>query len=410
LPQNQQVNKLLYNSQTNTGWQFHGVLLAAGYAGRSQRLPNNYMKQENMNINNRFAYIIFTISLIWLFSQHCAACTTFLLARDGNYMVGKNHDWMVDDGLIIINKRGMLKTAGYGKKVKGQPAVWTSKYGSVTFNQYGRELPSGGMNETGLVVEEMTLVSTRYSEPDSRPAIIALQWIQYQLDNFSTVEEVIASDSMVRIVPGMGAGLHYFCTDNKGDSVIIEFLKGKLVYHTKDTLRFNVLTNSTYKDSVSFFESHENGDNYPMPIGNASSARFIRAASMVEKYNSESSIPMIDYAFDILSNVSQGLPTKWSIVYDLKNFRIYFQTYGNPKRRFFDFHSFELSCATPVKLLDINESLKGDVTNYFKDYTRQMNYNLIRNAFKKTTVFNDMPEQALKRLARYPESNLCTTP
>ncbi len=360
-------------------------------------------------MNNRFVYMVFTILLAGLVSHPGGACTTFLLARDGNLVVGKNHDWMVGDGLVIVNKRGMSKTAGYGKQVKGRPAVWTSKYGSVTFNQYGRELPSGGMNETGLVVEEMTLVATRYSEPDSRPAIIALQWIQYQLDNFSTVEEIIASNSKVRIAPGMGEGLHYFCTDSKGDSVVIEFLNGKLVYHTKDTLRFKVLTNNTYKDSVMFYENNEKkGKRYPMPTGNASSSRFLRAASMAEKYKTDPSKPVIDYAFDILSNVSQGIPTKWRIVYDLNNFRVYFQTYGNPQRRFFDFQSFDLSCENPIKVLDINANFKGDVTNHFKDYTRQINYDLIRNSFKKTTVFNDMPEETLKRLARYPESNLCT--
>ncbi len=362
-----------------------------------------------MNMKSRFIYMGFTILLVGLISQPCAACTTFLLSHDGNSVVGKNHDWMVDDGLVIVNKRGMSKTAGYGKNVKGRPAVWTSKYGSVTFNQYGRELPSGGMNETGLVVEEMTLTETQYSKPDSRPAIIALQWIQYQLDNFSTVEEIIASDSKVRIAPGREAGLHYFCADSKGGRAVIEFLNGKLVYHTKDTLRFNVLTNNTYRDSIMFFENNEKqGKQYPMQTGNASSSRFLRAASMVEKYKFKISKPMIDYAFDILSNVSQGISTKWSIVYDLKNFRIYFQTYGNPKRRFFDFHSFDLSCGKPIKILNINANFNGNVTNHFQDYTRQFNYDLIRNSFKKTTGVNDIPEEVLKRLARYPETNLCT--
>ena len=44
------------------------------------------------------------------------------------------------------------------RKAKGTPASWVSKYGSVTFNQYGRELPTGGMNEAGLVVETIERV------------------------------------------------------------------------------------------------------------------------------------------------------------------------------------------------------------------------------------------------------------
>jgi choloylglycine hydrolase len=33
----------------------------------------------------------------------------------------------------------------------GKTISWISKYGSITFNQYGREFPTGGMNEKGLV-------------------------------------------------------------------------------------------------------------------------------------------------------------------------------------------------------------------------------------------------------------------
>ena len=57
--------------------------------------------------------------------------------------------------------------------------AWTSKYGSATFNQYGREFPMGGMNEAGLVVESMMLFETEYPLPDTRSGIDPTQWIQY---------------------------------------------------------------------------------------------------------------------------------------------------------------------------------------------------------------------------------------
>ena len=65
----------------------------------------------------------------------------------------------------------------------GNTISWVSQYGSITFNQYGKEFPTGGMNEKGLVVELMWLDGTIYPQPDERPAIGVLQWIQYQLDN-----------------------------------------------------------------------------------------------------------------------------------------------------------------------------------------------------------------------------------
>jgi len=71
------------------------------------------------------------------------ACTTFCYQDGGALVFGKNYDWNVEDGLVVVNKRGVVKTA----MIERGPATWTSKYGSVTFNQYGREFPSGGINE-----------------------------------------------------------------------------------------------------------------------------------------------------------------------------------------------------------------------------------------------------------------------
>ena len=84
-----------------------------------------------------------------------------------------------------------------------KPASWVSRYGSVTFNQYGREFPNGGMNEAGLVVELMWLDDTTYPATDGRPALDCLEWIQYQLDTAATL-----SDHRLRLrrVPGDRSG------------------------------------------------------------------------------------------------------------------------------------------------------------------------------------------------------------
>ncbi len=115
---------------------------------------------------------------------------------------------MTDEGLVFINKRGVLKTANAaGRDDFKRPAKWISKYGSISFNQHGRELPLGGMNEAGLVVESLVLKETNYPAPDSRPSISILQWVQYQLDTNSTIQEVIESSSQLRIPqPRSGIG------------------------------------------------------------------------------------------------------------------------------------------------------------------------------------------------------------
>ena len=48
---------------------------------------------------------------VLLLVEPSAACTSFCL-RDGEGLVfGKNYDWHLDDGLIVVNKRGVAKRA-----------------------------------------------------------------------------------------------------------------------------------------------------------------------------------------------------------------------------------------------------------------------------------------------------------
>ena len=69
------------------------------------------------------------------------ACTTYDLQQGEEHFVGRNYDWSVGDGLVIINKRGMSKTAMTIENETGTPANWKARFGSITFNQFGREFP-----------------------------------------------------------------------------------------------------------------------------------------------------------------------------------------------------------------------------------------------------------------------------
>src|SRR5436305_3006577 len=97
--------------------------------------------------------VLSILSLVCLLVNPALACTTFCLKNRGEVLFGGNYDWDIGDGLVFVNKRGVAKTAA--DVDSPNPAKWVSEYGSVTFNQYGRENPMGGMNEAGLVVEVM---------------------------------------------------------------------------------------------------------------------------------------------------------------------------------------------------------------------------------------------------------------
>ena len=111
------------------------------------------------------------VLLILLFAgiDRSNACTTFFVHLNGKMVFGHNYDWMADEGMVCSNQRGLAKTSM--KMPDGNTISWTSRYGSITFNQYGKEFPTGGMNENGLVVELMWLDATVYPGPDDRPSI-----------------------------------------------------------------------------------------------------------------------------------------------------------------------------------------------------------------------------------------------
>ena len=131
-------------------------------------------------------YSILLLLMFLLAGIKGKTCTTFCIKDSNNLIFGRNLDFDAGYGHIIINKRNVKKSALIRPPEK--PIEWISKYGSITFNQIG-ELPYGGINEKGLVIEQMWLDETTYPEIDSRFGLSELQWIQYQLDNSSTVNE-----------------------------------------------------------------------------------------------------------------------------------------------------------------------------------------------------------------------------
>lgn len=346
--------------------------------------------------------IVFTILLVFsIFSNQALACTTFCLKNKGEVLFGKNYDWNIGDGLILVNKRGVDKEGADEKNA----AKWLSKYGNVTFNQYGRENPSGGMNEAGLVIELMWLDDSVYPKEDKRPAVDVLEWIQYNLDNYATVDEVIKNANNIRITSNVK--LHYLVNDKAGNTATIEFLDGIFVPHAGDKLPVPTLTNDTYDRSLEFAKKPDAAK----AKGSGSLERFARAAEKTKEFDKKprSEKEAVDYAFETLANVAQPNYTQWSIVYDQKRGKIYFRSLQSPEIKSIDTRAFDFACGSTVKMFDINTNLSGDVTSLFKDYTRAANRALIERSFNGTDFLKSTPAIVRNALAAYPEDFNCAT-
>jgi hypothetical protein len=113
--------------------------------------------------------------------------------------------------------------------------------------------------------------------------------------------------------------------------------------------------------------------------------------------------PAVDYAFQVLQDVVQYASENtalWSIVYDSANKRIHFRSWNNDQIRWFDFSALDFSCTTPVKVLDINADLSGDVSNSFVDYTKEIDLEMLN--------FSGLPQEEIDYRASYPDTTVCT--
>ncbi len=326
------------------------------------------------------------------------ACTTFCLERNGNIVFGKNYDFGIGSGMLVLNKRGVSKLSQVG--APDHPARWVSRYGSLTFNQFGREFPSGGMNEAGLVVELMWLDAARYPKADARPAVGVLEWIQYQLDNFSTAAEVVENAERVRIASR--TPLHYLVGDHSGGCASVEFLEGRLVAHTGAAMPARALTNDTYESSLAFLRERERSGARELPAGAGSLERFVRAATLLRAAERASTkAPAVEEAFRILGSAANPSRTQWSIAYDLKGLRVHFRTRANPKIRTVALASFDLSCRTPVRVSDVDADPK------FADYSSRANRASIERAYRGVDFLRDTPSSELDATAAYPDTTSC---
>ena len=370
-------------------------------------------------MNIRFLRISLVILTVFSYSP-AFPCTTFVLRQGNSIVFGRNLDWVSGTGLVIVNPRNLAKVALVDSSQR--PMRWVSKFGSVTFNQIGRDLPFGGMNETGLVVEHMTLDQTEYPARDSRYAIGAFQWIQFQLDNYSTVDEVISSDTLLRIEDS-GSRIHFLVSDRFGNAAVIEFLGGKMVYHEGPTLPVAALANSTYDESIECYNSHSNTSMNP------SLEHFCTAAGGTAHPVISTNDSTIDYAFQLLRSVSQSLATKWSIVYDVSSMRVYFKVFETPtivgeKKIFFkqppydpatkivNLKDLDFGCSEGAKVFDLNDERDKDVDAYFVNYTTDINKEFITKAFtfyKGWGLNIELKPGELDYLAKYPESFKCVT-
>ena len=331
-----------------------------------------------MNISDRrlrraFPAAASALVLLLLLAPSVSACSIFSFTRSGHTVYGRNLDWPNPfPGAVIVNPRGLVKSilpwsGSWPAPYDGQPVKWVSRYGSIAFTCYGRDFIEGGMNEAGLVVDEASLTAG-YPPVDGRPGVSCAQWIQYQLDSYGTVEEVLEHLDDLR--PD-GEGWHYLIADAGGECAVIEYEKGNPLVYRGDEVECCALTNTRYRRALNQLPLDAAfGGDIDMGAGTDSYGRFVRVAALMRDYDADSDGAPPEYAFRILDEVS-CYDTIRSVVYDVGGMRVWWRTPGNQAVRWLDFS--DLDPGYPVMMLDVEEGGPGDVSGMLVDYSVDAN-------------------------------------
>lgn len=100
-----------------------------------------------------------------------------------------------------------------------------------------------------------------------------------------------------------------------------------------------------------------------------------------------------------MDKVAQGNYTKWSIVYDISNKKIYFKTADNKNIKSFSFAQFDLSCKQPSKMFNMTQEAKGDISKSFilpdKKIKQKILHQAVTESNQQVTISKKEEEELL---------------
>lgn len=312
-------------------------------------------------------------------------CSTIIFDVGRRKCLAQNYDYLLDHGLVAINLRDTNKSNGDATVEKG--LEWVVKYGSISFNQFSLEMPVSGMNEAGLAIALMWHEEGEFGIDEDYLRLNSLQWIQYQLDNFENIDEVVKGLQTIRPEQGP-VPLHFMLLDSQGDTLIVEFIGGELLL--RKNAEYPILTNTSYDTCITVAMRDESSENDP--LGN-SVGRFAHLHRQLSKQTDKEYSTATGFCFlDSVSqtpneDIAESFPwtklendtiTAWSIVFDPAKKTILLKTDKNRATRSLNLDEISFDANSDYQVADINAGISGSMIPYFKPYSIDQNYEILK--------------------------------
>lgn len=318
-------------------------------------------------------------------------CTGIVLrAGNGAVVRGRTMEWGSGD----IGSR--IFVARQGREMQGtlpddsQGLVWKGRYGFAGIDAFGQFFAADGLSDKGLTVglfyHAGTAVYEKFDRSKAETTMSSADLGTYALSMFSTVKELREGLDGLHFVghniPGTNVEVpcHYLIADASGDSVVIEFLNGKLTFFDDPV---GVITNSpsfdwhliNLRNYLHFTADAARPAKYgrleAAPMGHGSGllglpgdftppSRFVRAATFVAtarptkdaddavletmRIMDNFNLPIEPAATAQEMEMQKGLlsSTTWTTISDTRQLRFYYHTQFNRRLRLLDLKKLDL--------------------------------------------------------------------
>ncbi|MCB2213661.1 linear amide C-N hydrolase [bacterium] len=340
-------------------------------------------------MKHRLFKLFMLVLVAWLAAASSGiACTLFVINDDSTVFFGRTLDWEHPlPGAVFVNPRGLVKTSlpwhgAWPVAGEGTTKLWASVYGSVTFSAYGRDFVASGMNEAGLVIAEASWMAD-YAPADNRPAVSCAQWMQYQLDNFATVKDVVSHVDDLRLD---GEGWHFMVADASGAFAVVESSSEGTEVLQSSVSKYPVLTNAGVWQLLEFqamIDPSSGSYSANMAAGEDSYARYLRGIWYLRERRKDTAPVTSEDAWQMMDSVRVS-DTRREIVFDATNRTVTWVTDSNRIRRTLYLADLSFEAKSPVLIVDVDapNANAGDVAWALQPYSLAVNRQLVQSAMR----------------------------
>lgn len=347
----------------------------------------------------------------WMLSTTLDACTGIkLTAKDGSIVHGRTLEFGIEiDTSAVVIPRGYEFV---GTTPQGPGLAYKAKYAAVGAIAFDNLALMDGMNEKGLAVGIFYFPGfaryTSVTDENKSKALSPIEFSNWILTQFATIEEVKAALSNVIIAPTVSKEwgptpppFHYIVYDKNGKALVIEPIDGKLVTYDSP---LGVITNSpAYDWQMTNLRNYVNltpinpkpvqfNGIELVPFGQGTGmlglpgdfsppSRFVRAAVFCSTaIPSETSTEGVFQAFHILNqfdipvgvarekegNIIHSDYTQVTCVRDPKTLKYYFKTYEDQSIKYVDLNKFDLNAKVTKRIEANGKDRAEDISGLLK--------------------------------------------